>query len=169
MGFFTKAVFFIGLLYVLYTSYGVDFLTNSANRSRMPNTEEKNVTNVAHSLEIPMQRDGRYWLDMQVSNYDVQFIVDTGATLVTLSYSDAQKMNLYLNESDFSIPVNTAGGVTKMAEINIDRISYGVIDVYNVQALVAQEGMLSVSLLGMNFLNRLDRFQFDDGKLIIEQ
>ena len=116
-----------------------------------------------------MQREGHYWLDMQVSNYDVQFIVDTGATLVTLSYSDAQKMNLYLNESDFSIPVNTAGGVTKMAEINIDRISYGVIDVYNVQALVAQEGMLSVSLLGMNFLNRLDRFQFDDGKLIIEQ
>ena len=169
MGFFTKAVFFIGLLYVLYASYGVDFLSNSANRSRMPNTEEKNVTNVAHSLEIPMQRDGHYWLDMQVSNYDVQFIVDTGATLVTLSYSDAQKMNLYLNESDFSIPVNTAGGVTKMAEINIDRISYGVIDVYNVQALVAQEGMLSVSLLGMNFLNRLDQFQFDDGKLTIEQ
>ena len=65
--------------------------------------------------------------------------------------------------------MNTAGGETKMAEINIDRISYGVIDIYNVDALVAREGMLSVSLLGMNFLNRLDRFQFNDGKLLLEQ
>lgn len=169
MGFFTKAVFFIGLLYVLYTSFGEEFLTNSSNRSRMPSTSEQNAANVVHSLEIPMQRDGHYWLDMHVSNYDVQFIVDTGATLVTLSYADAEKMNLYLNKSDFNIPVNTAGGVIKMAEINIDRISYGVIDVYDVKALVAQKGMLSVSLLGMNFLNRLDRFQFKDGKLIIEQ
>ena len=45
---------------------------------------------------------------------------------------------------------------------------HGVVQIVEAP-FVAQEGMLSVSLLGMNFLNRLDRFQFDDGKLIIEQ
>ena len=56
-----------------------------------------------------------------------------------------------------------------MAEINIDRISYGLIDIYDLDALVAHEGMLSVSLLGINFLNRLDQFQFNYGKLLLEQ
>lgn len=169
MGFFTKTVFIIGLCYVLYSTFGVEFLTKSSNRSRMPNTAEQSVANVVHSLEVPMQRDGHYWLDMQVSNHDIKFIVDTGATLVTISHNDAEKMNLYLNDNDFNIPVNTAGGVTTVAEINIDRISYGVIAVYDVKALVAREGMLSVSLLGMNFLSKLDRFQFNDGKLLLEQ
>ena len=169
MGFFTKAVFFIGLLYVLYTSYGDEFLKNSANRSRIPDASEHNRANIVHSLEIPMHKDGHYWLNMQVSNQDMRFIVDTGATVVTLSHADAEKMNIYLHDNDYNIPVRTAAGLTKMAEINIDRMSYGVIEIYNVKALVAQEGMLSVSLLGMNFLNRLDGFQFSDGKLILEQ
>lgn len=169
MGFFTKAVFTIGLLYVFYSTFGEEFLKNAAIRSRMPNASEKSAVNVVHSLEIPMQRDGHYWLDMQVSNHDIKFIVDTGATQVTLSHADAEKMNLYLNDNDFNITVHTAGGATTMAEINLDRISYGVIDVYDVKALVAREGMLNVSLLGMNFLNRLDRFQFNDGKLLLEQ
>ena len=144
MGFFTKAVFFIGLLYVLYTSFGDEFLKNSSNRSRIPDASAQTRANIVHSLEIPMHHDGHYWLDMQVSNQDMRFIVDTGATVITLSHADAEKMNIYLHDNDYNVPVRTAAGPTKMAEINIDRISYGVIEIYDVKALVAQEGMLSV-------------------------
>ena len=63
----------------------------SSNRFRMPSETEQNVSNVVHSLEIQMQRDGHYWLDMHVSNHDIQFIVDTGAPRVTLSHDDAEK------------------------------------------------------------------------------
>ena len=35
-------------------------------------------------------------------------------------------------------------------------------------AFVAREGMLTVSLLGMNYLNKLERFEFNDRKLILE-
>ena len=81
MGFFTKAVFVIGLLYVLYSTYGAEFLENSSNRSKMPTETEQNVSSIVHSLEIPMQRDGHYWLDMQVSNHDFSL----SSTLVLLA------------------------------------------------------------------------------------
>jgi aspartyl protease family protein len=106
---------------------------------------------------------------MDVSNNPIAFIVDTGASVVTLSHQDAENLNLYLSDFDYNITVRTAAGLTTMAEINLDRVTIGVIELYNVKAFVAREGMLSVSLLGMNFLNRLDRFEFQDGQLVMEQ
>ncbi|HRW28750.1 MAG TPA: TIGR02281 family clan AA aspartic protease, partial [Emcibacteraceae bacterium] len=80
-----------------------------------------------------------------------------------------QNLNLNLHESDYTIPVNTAAGQTTMAPVTLDVVSVGVIELYDVKAFVARDGMLSVSLLGMNYLNRLDRFSFKDQRLILEQ
>ena len=127
------------------------------------------TSNVVNSMEVQRSGDGHYWLDMNVNSQNIHFIVDTGASYITLSQQDAQNLNLNLHESDYTIPVNTAAGQTTMAPVTLDVVSVGVIELYDVKAFVARDGMLSVSLLGMNYLNRLDRFSFKDQRLILEQ
>ncbi|MCC3861593.1 retropepsin-like aspartic protease family protein [Pseudemcibacter aquimaris] len=167
--FIQSFIFLLGI-YFLYQYYGEELLTQISNRpNTASNTQQQPNLGVAHSLRFPRSNDGHYWINMNVDNTEINFIVDTGATQLTLSHQDAERLNLYLNENDYTIPVRTAAGMTTVAEITIDRISVGVIELYDVKAFVAREGMLAVSLLGMNFLNRLNRFEFANDTLILEQ
>ena len=173
MAFLFKTLFFCGLVTLSVSFYGDD-LIRIINQGSIPdkngasNKSSSNV-NIVRTLKIPRQSDGHYWLDMNASGSNIRFIVDTGASYVTLSHRDAEQLNLHLSENDYDVPVNTAGGLTTMAEANIDVLTFGSIELYDVQAFVAREGMLNVSLLGMNYLNRLDRFEFRDRQLIFEQ
>lgn len=178
MGLILKTCLYTGILYLLFISFGEDIIRYSTNQFRLTEnagstaknpTAMTSVPNLVHTMTIPIQRDGHYWIRTDINNNPVSFIVDTGASIVTLSHEDAKALNLYLNENDYNITVRTAAGMTSMAEVTIDVLSIGVIELYDVKALIAREGMLSVSLLGMNFLNRLERFEFKNSQLIIEQ
>ncbi|MCP5382340.1 MAG: TIGR02281 family clan AA aspartic protease [Kordiimonadaceae bacterium] len=168
-----KLVFFCGIAGTLVINYGDQITTMIDHHVRATEgrnaSRETSTANVVNSMEVQRSGDGHYWLDMNVNSQNIHFIVDTGASYITLSLQDAQNLNLNLHESDFTIPVNTAAGQTTMAAVTLDVVSVGVIELYDVKAFVAREGMLSVSLLGMNYLNRLDRFSFKDQKLILEQ
>ena len=173
MGFVIKFILFCVFSALIISNYGDDIIRIVGNEVRLASDsspkEFRSSANLVHSFEIPIKQDGHYWVSMNVNNQKVLFIVDTGASSVTLSYADAEKLNLHLFDNDFDIVVNTASGQTTMAEVYLDVVSIGAIELYGVKALVAREGMLSVSLLGMSYLNKLDRFEFRDQKLIIEQ
>jgi len=173
MGFLIKTVFFCALLTFFVSFYSEDivrFVGEGARQTEQSTSKNsRKSANIVHELEIPVKQDGHYWIDMNVNHQKVNFIVDTGASYVTLAYRDAQNLNLQLFENDFNRVVNTASGQTTMAAVTLDVISADAIEIYEVKALVAREGMLSVSLLGMNYLSKLDRFEFRDQTLILEQ
>ena len=58
------------------------------------------------------------------------------------------------------MPVATANGRTMAARVKLGKVSIGPLDRKNVEALVAQPGTLSQSLLGMSFLSRLRSYEF---------
>ena len=75
----------------------------------------------------------------------------------------------HIRESDFTIPVNTANGLTHVAPLVIDRVSLGDIEVRNVEAAVTRPGTLHVTLLGMSFLKKLERVDFRGRTLVLAQ
>ena len=79
-------------------------------------------------------------------------MVDTGATMVALSYEDAERAGVYVRPADFTMRVNTANGIARAAPVTLDEISLGDITVRNVRAAVSEPGRLQGSLLGMSFL-----------------
>jgi|SaaInlStandDraft_2_1057019.scaffolds.fasta_scaffold162904_2 aspartyl protease family protein len=165
---------FLGILAALFVSFFGNDIVDSVGDQQLDNGGTKSPSiigsaSASSSIQIPIQGDGHYWVNMNVNYNDVNFIVDTGASFVTLSHEDAKKLSLNLFENDYKISVNTAAGRTTMAEVTLDMIKVGGIELRNVKAFVAREGMLTVSLLGMNYLNRLNRFEFSDQKLIFEQ
>jgi aspartyl protease family protein len=95
-------------------------------------------------------------------------MVDTGATMVALTYEDAERAGIHLKASDFTRSVSTANGVTRVAPVTIERVSVGDIMVRNVAASVSERGRLSTTLLGMSFLSRLERVDMRSGILVLE-
>lgn len=120
-------------------------------------------------VELKAGRNGHFNTEAEVNGRPIEVMVDTGATLVALSYEDAERAGIYLNNSDFSRAVSTANGVARVAPVTLDRVSIGDITVRNVPAAVAEPGRLKTSLLGMTFLGRLSRFDMRSGVLVLEE
>ena len=104
----------------------------------------------------------------KVDDQPVRFVLDTGATSVVLTAEDARRVGLDLRQLDFSAPVATANGAALAAPVRLDRVAVGPIVLRNVRALVVRSGSMRESLLGMTFLERLDSFTVERGRLILK-
>lgn len=84
----------------------------------------------------------------------VRFLVDTGATMISLGRSDARRVGIdYLKgQKGFS---NTANGVAPVYKVKLDTVRVGEITLNSVDALVHDQDLPWV-LLGMSFLNRVE-------------
>ncbi len=65
------------------------------------------------------------------------------------------------------MPVLTANGRTLAARVRLKRVAIGPLDRNKVEALVAQPGALTQSLLGMSFLSRLRSYEFSGDFLML--
>ena len=70
---------------------------------------------------------------------------------------------------DYTATAVTANGRIKAAPARIDRIEVGGITVYDVPAMVLPDEVLSKNLLGVSFLSRLRRYEYANGRLLLEQ
>ncbi|MGQ0456718.1 MAG: retropepsin-like aspartic protease family protein [Hyphomicrobium sp.] len=112
---------------------------------------------------------GHFEADAEINGRSVGVMVDTGATMVALTYEDAERAGLFLRPADFTHQVSTANGVARIAPVTIDRISIGPITVRDVRGAVSERGKLHQTLLGMSFLGRLSRVDMRSGTLELHQ
>jgi aspartyl protease family protein len=120
-------------------------------------------------VELTAGASGHYHADAEINGRPIEVMVDTGATLVALTYEDAERAGLRLKPSDFTRAMSTANGITKVAPVTLERVSIGPITVRDVAAAVSEEGKLRTTLLGMSFLGRLERVDIRSGRLILEE
>lgn len=127
------------------------------------------VPETRRSAQLSLRDDGHYWARALVNRKaSVEFMVDTGASIVALTYSDAQKMGLKPDTLDYSWKIRTAGGETLGASVLIDSIKINQVHIRNVEAMVLRTD-LDQSLLGMSFLSQLYSYEFRGDRLIIRQ
>ena len=138
-----------------------------ARRTRMA-ASPKPAT-IGSVVEIEAEGNGHFNTEADVNGRAIDVMIDTGATMVALSYEDAERAGILLNDSDFTQSVSTANGIARVAPVTIDRISIGNITVRNVPAAVTERGRLKTSLLGMSFLRRLSRFDMRSGRLVMQE
>jgi aspartyl protease family protein len=119
----------------------------------------------SNTIVYAANESGHVVLDAAVNGVPVKMLVDTGASLVTLTQKDARAAGLSLSAAMFSARAATANGTARMAPVTLREIRIGQLSLYDVPAAVMEN--LGVSLLGMSFLNRLESYQMRDGKLAI--
>lgn len=113
--------------------------------------------------------NGHFETTAEINGRDVDVMVDTGATLVAMTYEDAERAGIYLKPADFTHSVSTANGVAKVAPVNIDAISIGNITVRNVRGAVTERGRMHKTLLGMTFLGKLSRVEMRKSELVLHE
>ena len=92
-------------------------------------------------------------------------MVDTGASMVALNVSTAQRIGIDKASLDFRYAVDTANGKARAAYIRLDRIEIGPVRIENVGAMVLEDKALSGTLIGMSFLKGLASYKVEDGRL----
>jgi aspartyl protease family protein len=117
---------------------------------------------------IDKENDGHFWTRADVSGTQVKFMVDTGASIVALTYFDAQRLGLRPEELDFDSEIRTAGGVTYGAPVTLPSIRIGRVVIKDVPAVILRTE-LEQSLLGMTFLGELHSYEVRQGQMIIRQ
>jgi aspartyl protease family protein len=122
----------------------------------------------SRSLVIRAAEGGHFAVEARIDGRPIAFLVDTGASQVTLRASDAARLGLRPAPRDFSVKVVTANGEGRAAPVQLSMVEVGDITVRDVSALVAPDEALGVNLLGMSFLSRV-RWSHERGRLVLEQ
>jgi aspartyl protease family protein len=118
-----------------------------------------------NTLVYPANEHGHVVLDAAVNGAPVRLLVDTGASLVTLTPEDAHSAGIAPGELVFNHRVSTANGSARMAPVTLREVRIGQLSIYDVPAAVLEN--LNISLLGMSFLSRLQSYEMREGKLTI--
>lgn len=108
------------------------------------------------SGKITMTADaqGHFFTTGNINGTSVRFLVDTGASMISLGATDARRIGLDFNRGQKGLS-NTANGQAVVSKIQLDTVRIGDITLHNVDALIHQNEM-PMALLGMSFLNRME-------------
>jgi aspartyl protease family protein len=115
--------------------------------------------------ELSASADGHFYARAEINGRPIDVMVDTGASMVALTYEDGERAGLSLRPADFTSRVSTANGVAAVAIATLDRVTIGRITVRGVRAAICERGKLEKTLLGMSFLSRLERVDINRGRL----
>lgn len=108
---------------------------------------------------------GHFEANTQVNGTPVHMMVDTGASSVVLSTTDAKAVGINTDTLGYTVTVMTANGRTSAAPVRLSEVAIGPIVRRNVSALVVQDGQLEQSLLGMTFLSTLGSLEMQTDEL----
>jgi aspartyl protease family protein len=142
----------------------------SAQRNLGSNSAGKNEPAERSSsggVELRAGNHGHFETPAEINGRRIEVLVDTGASLIALTYEDAERAGIYVKDSDFTQRTQTANGIARAAPVMLERVTIGEITVRNVQASVAERGRLHMTLLGMTFLSRLSRTEMRGGTLVL--
>ena len=109
---------------------------------------------------------GHFTTQGAINGRATQFVVDTGATLVSMGASDAERLGLNYRAGERGYS-STANGVTSAWRIKLGSVRVGDVEVYDVDALVSPQPMPFV-LLGNSFLTRFQMKREND-QMVLER
>lgn len=114
----------------------------------------------AREIVIPASGGGHFMASGSINGKSAQFMVDTGATLVSVGRADAERLGLDLSAARQGV-TQTANGPVPVQIIVLPRLRVGNVEVSNVGAAVMPSSMPHV-LLGNSFLSRFQMRRDND-------
>ncbi|MEA2877343.1 MAG: aspartyl protease family protein [Hyphomicrobiales bacterium] len=121
------------------------------------------------TVTVQGDRLGHFQVEGSVDGRRLDFMVDTGASLVALRERDANRLGIFPAPRDYTARTSTANGVIAVAPVRLSSLEINGIRIYDVGAVVIPDKALGVNLLGMSFLSRVRRFEMANGRLVMEQ
>jgi aspartyl protease family protein len=121
------------------------------------------------SITLPRDGRGHFQTEGRIDGQRIGFMIDTGASVVALNETSAARFGLRPSRNDYNATVTTANGTIKAARTRLAMVDIGGLVVRDVDAMVLPDAALSENLLGLSFLSKLKRFEYANGKMVLEQ
>jgi aspartyl protease family protein len=116
------------------------------------------------SVSLAADGSGHFITTGQINGRSVRFLVDTGATFISLGASEAKRLGInYLQGQKGAVA--TANGVVPSYKVKLDEVRLGDVTLNNVDGMVHADDSLPIVLLGMSFLNRMEMKR--DGAMMV--
>jgi aspartyl protease family protein len=109
---------------------------------------------------------GHFFPEGTINGRAVQFMVDTGASVVGLGASQAERMGLDY-KSGQPVRMSTANGMAAGWRVKLASVRIGDVEVFDVDAVVGAQAMPYV-LLGNSFLSRF-QMKRDNDQMVLER
>jgi aspartyl protease family protein len=159
----------VGMMVVLVAGYSYRFeLKALSDRVLAEVMPSRGTASDAETVSFRRAADGHFWIDAEVDDLPLHFLVDTGASGVVLTRTDALRLGYRVEALSFDQVFSTANGRTRGAAVHLDRIRIGPILLDDVPAWV-NEGELGESLLGIGLLQRLSSVEMRNDRLTIRR
>lgn len=120
-------------------------------------------------VSLRADSDGHFRVEARVGGRIVPMLVDTGATVVALSFEDGEKLGLIRRGDYMDVRMSTANGVAGAKRVTLQDVRIGSVKVDDVAAVVMSPGAMDGSLLGMSFLGRLRKVETGRGRMTFER
>ena len=116
-------------------------------------------------IVVPMQDDGHFWVRAQINDSQQDFMIDTGASYVSLTRSAARDAGISPRADIPALPMETANG-TMVARIGTaDRFAFGSLDLRGIEVVIAPDDGGKINVIGMNLLSQLASWHVEGRKL----
>ncbi len=160
-----------GVKLVSITGDTVVFEVDGKRRTLKMGQSERLATGPAASAgssqSVALTADGRghFVTTGQINGRSVRFLVDTGASFISLGASEAKRLGInYLAGQRGA--VSTANGVVPSYKVKLDEVRVGDVTLNNVDGMVHADDSLPIVLLGMSFLNRMEMKRDGDSMVL---
>jgi aspartyl protease family protein len=162
MGKFMIAMAFIVMLGLLSL-----FFEQLLDRQHNPNTQPNTTRHADGYQEVVLirNRSNHYLTTGRINGEEVIFLLDTGATLVSIPETVALRLNL---KRGTPMRTQTANGTITTYQTDVDHVAIGEIRLHGVRASINPHIQSEEVLLGMSFLKQLTLIQ-QDNRLILRQ
>ena len=114
----------------------------------------------AQEIVLPVGLGGHFTAGGAINGRPVQFMVDTGATVVAISQTEAERIGLAWRDAPRAV-TQTANGAVPVHRVSLNAVRVGEVEVANVDAIVMPAQMPYV-LLGNSFLSRFQMRRDND-------
>lgn len=119
----------------------------------------------ANSIRLERKDDGHFYAKVQVNGANVNFMVDTGASGIALSTSDARRAGLQFSKSEFEVVGRGASGPVEGKYVTLDRVRLGNKSVEDTEAVILDGG--DQSLLGQSFLQQFGSVEIKGDTMVL--
>jgi len=128
--------------------------------------KRQSTSGFERSVTLTASRNGHFFARAYINGRPIAVMVDTGATKIALTYEDAERLGLRPHSSDFTLTTRTANGIARAAPVTLDDVRIGDVEVSDLRGSIAERGKLHITLLGMEFIRKLERFELR-GRVLI--
>ena len=114
-------------------------------------------------VRIPIADDGHFWANVKLNGKDVRFMIDSGASVTTISRDTAVAAEIPIGNEH--VIVSTANGPARATKAYAGRLEVGSIERTNFPVDINEND--DTNLLGMNFLSTLQSWRVEGTYLVM--